>query len=159
MPPLIYRVPFYPFRKAATARIKDPLNGLFGTGDLVGTASTPPSQQLRAIYDARTASAPSLPYSVWGTKTGTPDGDQSTTFGAAGAALNLTKHVFSGWMTSTTECDEICDRIVQLFHHQPLVMAGFTTLLVDCQVIDIVPDPVGQHGIIEFRPLIQVTPT
>jgi hypothetical protein len=37
-------------------------------------------------------------------------------------------------------------------------MTGYTPLLVAFRVIDVIPDPVGQHAILQFSSLIQVTP-
>lgn len=158
--PMVYQMPALPFKIAATERIKNPANNLFGSGDLPGTLTTgmQKSQKLRATYDQRAPSSPLFPYFLWGAKIADPDGSRSTTFHAAGTELIVTAHVYSSWMYSTDEADELCDRLTRLFHHQPIVMTGFTPLLVNFRVVDVIADPVGQHAIVEFQPLVQVTP-
>ena len=156
---LVYSLPFVAFKTAATARIKLAGSGLYGAGTLTGSIVTPATKRLSSVFDARPSEVPrDVAYWVWGAKSGTPDGDQSTAFGQAGASSSVTGHVFYPDHHSTDGADEICARVVALFHHQPLVMAGWRTDRVDVQVIDVVPDPVGQHGIIVFRTIAKVVP-
>jgi Protein of unknown function (DUF3168) len=160
MSPMIYRVPFLPFRIAATNKIMGD-TGLYGTtGTLTGSIATPPSKKLRAIYDQRAVATPVLPYFVWGAKTGTPDPViPVTTFHSAGSELGITGHIYSDRMYSTDEADELADAIVTRFHRRPLSIAGVTTITVAVEVIDIVSDPIGQHAILQFTPRLTVPAT
>lgn len=149
---LVYGIPFIAFKVAATARIKNPANGIYGTGLVSGTVT--PVQQIRAIYDGRGPAGASLPYFVWGAKTGNPGSFESApVFHEASVISSVTAHIFSAQQTSTDECDVLSDKLTRLFHHQPLPLVGFTTQIVSFEVIDIIPDPVGQHAILMFRPI------
>jgi hypothetical protein len=157
---MIYRVPFLPFRIAATDKmIAD--TGLYGaTGTLTGSIATPPSKKLRAIYDQRASTSPVLPYFVWGAKTGTPDPViPVTTFQSAGSEIGISAHIYSDRMYSTDEADELADAILTRFHRKPLVITGVTTITVAVEVIDIVSDPIGQHAILQFTPRLTVRAT
>lgn len=160
----VYRLPLVPFKLAAVSRITSAPNGLYGTGALGGTLTPlavggPVSQKLSALYDGRALPGATPPYYVWGEKSGIPDSSQSTSFnGQAGTELFITGHIFSGWPNSQTEVEELCDKFVQLFHNRPITMSGYRPLKVGCRVVTIIPDPIGQHAIIEFNPLVQIVP-
>lgn len=150
---LIYRFPSIAFKTAANARITAPSSGVYGSGLIAGTNS----KKLAAIYDVR-ATGTELPRWVWTSKSADPDGSESTTFGAAGIDFTIQGNVYSGQQNSTDEADDIIDKVVQLFHNQPLIMAGFVALKVSCTGIQVIEDPVGQHGIVQFNSQIQVVP-
>jgi hypothetical protein len=155
---MIYRFPGKAFKKAATARIIDPLSGVYGAGTLAGSLASPPSKKLAAIYDTR-ATGNELPRFVWTSKSGDPDGNGSTTFHGAGIDFTIQGNVYSGRPNSADEADELIDALVALFHHQPLTMdAGFVARIVNCTGIQVIEDPVGQHGIIQFNAQIQARP-
>lgn len=157
MSPMVYRFPAVAFKTAATTRITLSGNGLYGVGTLAGSLASPASKKLAAVYDAK-ATGTELPRFVWSTKEGNPDGNESTTFHAAGIDFTIQGNVYSGRFNTTDEADELVDRVVQLFHNQPLVMVGFVALRVSCTGIQVIEDPVGQHGIIQFNSQIQVAP-
>ncbi len=152
MPTLVYKNPAVAFKEAANTRIKDPTNNLYGSGFLPGSTVF---KKLAAIYDTRAPSGAPLPRHVWTGKDLENDGEESTTFHAPGGVFSITGNIYSGLFNTSDEVDIIAGRYVELFHHQPLTLTGFVARIVNCNIVTVVEDPVGQHGIVEFSVVIR----
>lgn len=149
-----YHFPAIEMKTGIVTRIKNPANGIFGTGTITGSIAPVPTKRIAAIYDSQ--AGPLIPRFVFGKKDGDPDANGSTTFHAAGIAWSIEGHVYYDQFGSSDGCDELCDRIMRLFKNKVIVLSSpLVCRQLHCRVVTVIPDPVGQHGILAFEAEIQ----
>src|SRR5574338_107828 len=159
MSPMVYTFPSLAFRKAANAKIKLVGNGIYGSGTLAGSLTTPPSSKIQAIFDTRATDGAPLPRFVWTGRDVDPDTPPTAVFHNAVVLLSLTGNIYSGRFESGDEVDELADRLMRLFHHQPLTVQDFVVRELKCRIVSSgLPDPVGQRAILQFDAELQYRP-